>query len=149
MDIIEIEVFSEDLLRALNALLPQLSAAAPVLTESALRQIIAADATHLLMARENENYCGTLTLVMIIAPTGKRTRIEDVVVAEAMRGRGIGRLLIIQALKLSRDLGAGSAELTSRSSRQAANALYERMGFRKRRTNTYSYDFRTRNGRRK
>jgi ribosomal protein S18 acetylase RimI-like enzyme len=140
MDIVEIKAFSEDLHQALNVLLPQLSTAAPLLTESALRRIIAAGTSHLLMALEEGNYCGTLTLVMIIAPAGKRARIEDVVVSEAMRGRGIGRLLISRALELARNLGAGSIELTSHPSRRAANALYKKMGFRERRTNAYHYD---------
>lgn len=144
MDVVEIEAFSEGLRRALNRLLPQLSDAAPILTDSALREILAADASHLLMALEEGNYCGTLTLMMIVTPAGKRARIEDVVVSEPMRGRGIGRQLVTRALELARNLGAESVELTSHPFRHAANALYRKMGFRQRRANTYHYDFGTR-----
>ncbi|RJQ84627.1 MAG: GNAT family N-acetyltransferase [Desulfobacteraceae bacterium] len=139
MEIVEIEAFSEELRRALNALLPQLSGDAPLLTESALRGIIAAEATHLLMAVEDGRCCGTLTLAILTVLTGKRARIEDVVVSEAMRGRGIGRQLIRHALQLAREQGAGSVELTSHPSRQAANALYRKMGFGQRETNAYIY----------
>ena len=36
--------------------------------------------------------------------------------------------------------GARTVELTSRPSRQAANRLYQRMGFEARETNVYRYD---------
>ena len=73
---------------------------------------------------------GTLTLVMLLIPTGRRAWIEDVVVDEAARGRGVGAALTREAVRLARAEGAQTVDLTSRPSRAAANRLYERLGFR-------------------
>jgi ribosomal protein S18 acetylase RimI-like enzyme len=40
------------------------------------------------------------------------------------------------------DLGCVTVDLTSRPSREAANRLYQRLGFELRETNTYRYDLR-------
>jgi ribosomal protein S18 acetylase RimI-like enzyme len=69
-------------------------------------------------------------LVVFAALSGVRARIEDVVVDEAVRGRGIGAALTQEAIRLARAAGATPVLLTSRPSREAAGRLYERMGFR-------------------
>ncbi|KJS33181.1 MAG: hypothetical protein VR64_02875 [Desulfatitalea sp. BRH_c12] len=139
MDIVEIDTFTDALLQALNELLPQLSPTAPALNAAALRHVIAAADSHLLMARQGAVYCGSATLVIVVIPTGQRARIEDVVVSRSMRGRGIGRALVGRALALAREQGADSVELTSHPSRAAANALYRKMGFVQRETTVYQY----------
>ncbi|HEX8803642.1 MAG TPA: GNAT family N-acetyltransferase, partial [Acidimicrobiales bacterium] len=69
---------------------------------------------------------------------------EDVVVDEqAGRGRGVGTALTEAMLDRARERGCVTVELTSRPSRQAANRLYQRMGFTRRETNVYRYDLRT------
>jgi ribosomal protein S18 acetylase RimI-like enzyme len=139
MDIVEIDTFTDAVLQALNGLLAQLSQTAPALNAAALRRVIAAADTHLLMARQGGVYCGSATLVIVVIPSGQRARIEDVVVSRSMRGRGIGRGLVDRALALARELGAHSVELTSHPSRVAANALYRKMGFVQRETTVYHY----------
>ncbi len=78
-----------------------------------------------------------LTLVFFRTPAGRHAWIEDVVVDEAHRGRGIGEALTQAALQRAAELGAQHVDLTSRSSREAANRLYQRMGFQRRETNLY------------
>jgi ribosomal protein S18 acetylase RimI-like enzyme len=80
---------------------------------------------------------GALTLVMFPIPTGLRAWIEDVVVDQAARGRGVGAALTQEAVRLARTDGARSVDLTSRPSRQAANRLYERLGFQVRDSKVY------------
>ncbi|MCK2241571.1 MULTISPECIES: GNAT family N-acetyltransferase [unclassified Crossiella] len=58
-----------------------------------------------------------------------RARIEDVVVDEAARGHTVGAALAEEAVRLVRLAGARTVDLTSRTSRDAANRLYERLGF--------------------
>ncbi|MCS5685302.1 MAG: GNAT family N-acetyltransferase, partial [Acidimicrobiales bacterium] len=70
-------------------------------------------------------------------PTGLRAWIEDVVVDEAARGRGIGDALNRAAIERARAAGARTVDLTSRPSREAANRLYRRLGFVERGTNMY------------
>lgn len=139
MKIVEPTVFSEDILEAINALLPLLSSSATLLTENTLTKVIQSNATHLLMAEESGKFYGTLTLLTFETLTGVRAWVEDVVVAEDARGRGVGKLLSEYAVDLASQLGAKTVDLTSRPSRQAANALYKKVGFKERETNVYRY----------
>ena len=78
-------------------------------------------------------------LVVFRIPTGVRAWIEDVVVDDAARGHGVGEALNQFALGLARDKGAKTVDLTSRPSREAANRLYQRIGFQPRETNVYRF----------
>jgi ribosomal protein S18 acetylase RimI-like enzyme len=69
-----------------------------------------------------------------------RAWIEDVVVDEAARGAGVGAALNQAALRVAGERGARTVDLTSRPSREAANRLYQRLGFTPRETNVYRYD---------
>ena len=125
----------------LSRLLPQLSSAPPP-DHSVLVRIASASATALLLARARGEVVGALTLVVVEIPTGVRAIIEDVVVDEAWRGRGVGSALVERALAQAHTAGARSVDLTSRPSRVAANRLYERMGFTRRETNVWRHDLR-------
>lgn len=74
---------------------------------------------------------------MFPIPTGLRAWIEDVVVDEGARGQGVGAALTQAAVRLAREAGARTVDLTSRPAREAANRLYERLGFRLRDSNVY------------
>jgi ribosomal protein S18 acetylase RimI-like enzyme len=130
------EVTDEDI-RAINRLLPQLSKSAPPLDAAALQQIATWNGNSFLVAREAGEIVGMLTLVMFPIPTGLRVRIEDVVVDESARGQGVGAALSREAIRLARVAGARTIDLTSRPSRESANRLYERLGFRLRETRVY------------
>ena len=63
---------------------------------------------------------------------------EDVVVASAYRGRGIGRTLLQRILDFAGSkLSPIDPHLTSNPSRVEANALYQALGFEQRETNVY------------
>jgi ribosomal protein S18 acetylase RimI-like enzyme len=134
MEIVVVDTVSPDLVEAISSLLPQLSSASPP-SASELAAIVGSPATSLLIARDGDVVLGTLTLAVFRIPTGVRAWIEDVVVDEAARGRGIGEALTIRAVELAREAGARSVELTSRPTREAANRLYRRLGFEERETN--------------
>jgi ribosomal protein S18 acetylase RimI-like enzyme len=139
---IQVEVIadvSEEDLTAVNRLIPQLSRSAPPLTGDALRQIVSWDGNYLLIARDGDRVVGMLTLVTFPIPTGLRAWIEDVVVDETARGQGVGAALTEEAVQRARTVGARTVDLTSRPTRQAANRLYERLGFELRETNAYRY----------
>jgi len=74
-------------------------------------------------------------------PTGIRSIIEDVIVDEAARGQGTGEALTRRALEIAKEGGAAHVTLTSNPRREAANRLYQRMGFIRRETNAYIYKF--------
>lgn len=129
-----------ELVDAFGRLVPQLSSSSPPPAHDELAQIVGSDATSLLVARTDDGtIVGTLTLVVFRIPTGVRAIIDDVVVDQAGRGQGIGELLTRSALELAAKAGSRTVDLTSRPSRQAANRLYERLGFQRRETNVWRY----------
>ena len=143
MKILEVTEVTDQVLEALNLLLPQLSESAAPMTERDLRSLIDSRPSQLLMAVEKVAFVGSLTLVLFHLPTGLRARIEDLVVDRSARGKGIGKALIIRAFELARDFGAIAIDLTSNPNRTSANALYKSMGFARRQTNVYRYELKT------
>jgi ribosomal protein S18 acetylase RimI-like enzyme len=134
----EVDRSSPELLEALQRLLPQLSSSASPPSAEQVEQMLDSSATTVLVARDADGrIVGTLTLALFRIPTGVRAWIEDVVVDERARGRGAGESLSREALRLAAEAGARSVDLTSRPEREAANRLYERLGFRRRETNVY------------
>lgn len=135
-------VLEPDVLEALNNLLPQLSSSAKLMTEEELGDMVNSHSIVFLIARESSSskLVGVLTLAVFRIPTGIRAWIEDVIVDTAARGKGIGELLTRQALEIAKERGAKTVELTSRPSREAANRLYQRIGFKIRETNVYRYE---------
>jgi ribosomal protein S18 acetylase RimI-like enzyme len=141
---IEVETIDEvngEVAEAFGRLLPQLSRSAKPLTDETLREVVGNAANTVLAARVDGRIVGTLTLVTFPLPTGLRAWIEDVVVDESARGLGVGEALSRAALEIARGSGARTVDLTSRPSREAANRLYQRIGFQLRESNLYRYSF--------
>jgi ribosomal protein S18 acetylase RimI-like enzyme len=130
---------SPELLAGLNGLLPQLSNSARPLSSADLDTLLASGAISLLVASDDGHVVGTLTLAVFPLPTGLRAWIEDVVVDEGARGIGVGEALCVRAIELARNRGAKTIDLTSRPSRESANALYVKLGFVVRETNVYRF----------
>lgn len=137
VDVEVVRSVSDELVQAFARLLPQLSRSARPLDAEALRALATWPGNHLLVARVDGRILGTLTLVTFPIPTGLRAWIEDVVVDEEARGRGVGAALTREAVRLARAAGARTVDLTSRPSRAAANRLYERLGFELRDSKVY------------
>lgn len=135
-----VENVDEDLVAAFEKLIPQLSRSNPAPDAETLRAIVESEASTLLIARDEVGaIMGSMTLAMFRIPTGLRAWIEDVVVDEDARGRGVGQLLNEHALDVARAAGATTVDLTSRPSREVANRLYQRLGFVARDTNVYRF----------
>ena len=144
MHIEKVSEVTGELLDALDRLIPQLSAHKRAPTRDELTTLIDSKFSVLLIARESNEknpIAGMLTLVVYHVPTGIRSIIEDVVVDQAMRRQGIAKALLERAMQMARQAGAGGVSLTSNSQRAAANQLYQSLGFMRRDTNAYSYDF--------
>ena len=139
IDIEVVEQVTDEVVQAFGRLLPQLSRSAPALDAAGLRGLVQWPGNRLLVARLDGEIVGTLTLVTFPVPTGLRAWIEDVVVDEAGRGRGVGAALTQAALRLAHAAGARTIDLTSRPSRAAANRLYERLGFKLRDSKLYRF----------
>ena len=130
---------TDELVQAMAVLIPQLSKSNPPPSRADLNAIISSEASVLFIARVNGKIAGALTLATFRIPTGVRAWIEDVVVDADARGHGVGEALNMAAIAEARSRGAITVELTSRPSREAANRLYQRIGFVQRETNIYRY----------
>jgi len=133
------DVADEQLVEAMAALIPQLSSSSPAPTMAQLRSIIESPDSVLYLAWLDGRIVGTLTLALYRMPTGVKAWIEDVVVDGSARGHGVGESLNLAAIAEAAQRGAKNVNLTSRSSRQAANRLYRRLGFVPYDTNVYRY----------
>lgn len=135
----------EEVVLALQRLVPQLGVHKVSPTIEELAALVASEGCTLLVAREpgaGNEIVGMLCLNVYHVPTGVRSIIEDVVVDESMRGRGIGEALVRRAIDLAREAGASGVSLTSNPQREAANRLYQSIGFELRKTNAYYYKLR-------
>src|SRR6266849_4186059 len=117
---------------ALSRLLPQLNPQLPVPTLERLQSIVADPAVTLLLARDGEQIVGTTTVIVYTTPFWIKARLDEVVVDESARGKGVGEALVKAALEIGRERGAQVAELQSGKGpgREAAHRLYLRLGFK-------------------
>jgi ribosomal protein S18 acetylase RimI-like enzyme len=142
MFIVRATAVTDELVSAFERLIPQLKLNASPPTREELGALLSSASSILLVARypdEQADILGMLTLIVYLVPTGIRARIEDVVVDEVVRGKGVGEALVRRALNMARDAGADGVALTSNPKREAANRLYQRLGFVPWQTNLYFY----------
>jgi len=141
MQIERVTTYSDEVLAALQRLLPQLSPGTTI-SEAWLREIVADTGIYLFVARDEEGEIpGTFTLAEEKIPTGLKVWLEDVVVEDLSRGRGYGRAIVQYAVDVARSLGTLKLDLTSVPERVAANKLYQKWGFVRRKTNVYRLRF--------
>ena len=133
------ESASPELRDALNRLVPQLSSSAKALSDADVVRMTADHDVVLFVAKYDDVIVGTLTLVVFAIPSGQRAWIEDVIVDGDVRGLGIGAALTKAAIEEGRRRGVRTIDLTSRPSREAANKLYQKLGFEIRDTNVYRF----------
>jgi GNAT superfamily N-acetyltransferase len=83
----------EQLVATIRSLLPQLTEARMPPTLEQLQEVVATQT--LLVARDDDGaILGTLTFVRYRVSSGVKGRIEDVIVEESARGRGVGEALV-------------------------------------------------------
>ena len=126
-----------ELLEALTSLLPQLNPELPPLTIERLASVVSDPATTLLVVRDGDAISGTATVLVYNTPAHRKARIEDVVIDEGARGKGVGEMLVRRCIDVARDKGAEIVELQSARWREVANRLYPRLGFERRESNLY------------
>jgi ribosomal protein S18 acetylase RimI-like enzyme len=139
---VQVEVLDEvtgEVVEAFGRLLPQLSRSAPPPGQAELETIVRCPANTVLLARSAGTITGAMTLVMFPLPSGLRAWIEDVVVDESARRQGVGEAMMRESLRVAREAGARTVDLTSRPAREAAGRLYERLGFKIRESRLYRY----------
>src|SRR5215210_9226233 len=135
---------TKELYEALQRLVPRLGVHKIPPTWTELDELLKSESSTILIARQPDEsgpIAGILSLTIYRVPTGLRSIIEDVIVDENVRRRGIGEALVQKAIELAREAGADGISLTSNPTRDAANQLYLSTGFELRKTNPYVYRF--------
>ena len=132
--------FDPSLTEPIARLLNQLTSQPVAFTDDDLRAICQSENSRLVVMYADTKPVGMVTVGHYLAPTGGKAWIEDVVIDSSMRGRGLGRELISQAIAYARTLHNCTLMLTSRPSRIEANALYRSAGFEQRQTNVYKME---------
>ena len=143
IEIKEVTESSEELYSVMVNLLSQLTSSKLSFSQKDLERIVGSESSILFTAMDmnhDNKIVGMLTLAIIDIPTGKLARIEDVVVDKTARGQGIGEKITIAAIEKAKELGIKKIDLTSNPKREAANRLYQRLGFKQRTTNIYRYE---------
>ena len=141
----KVQASDQDFKAALAYLLPQLSSSAAVPTDQQLGAILNSNNISVFAAKLKVTEAGGTKIVGMITVgylnliTGKIALIEDVVVDDSARNRGVGKALVAAAISESLEYNVKHVELTSRPQRAAANRLYEKMGFTQRETNVWRY----------
>jgi ribosomal protein S18 acetylase RimI-like enzyme len=142
MQIERVTEATDELLQALRRLIPQLTQNNPPPSHADLKALVASESSELFIARdETGRIAGAGNVSIYRVATGVRAIIEDVIVDQTARGQGIGEALVQHLLEEARGRGAPAVTLTSNPKREAANRLYQRMGFVRRETNAYVYRF--------
>jgi ribosomal protein S18 acetylase RimI-like enzyme len=131
---------NDELLSALENLIPQLGGDKIPPSQAELAALLDSKSSTLLLARypnEGGEIVGALTLAIYRVPTGVRSIVEDLIVDQRFRRLGIARALMGRAVDLARWAGAANVSLSSAAHREAANTLYYSLGFQLRQSNFY------------
>ncbi len=115
----------------------RIEAATEALTMERLSTVIGDPATTLLVVSDDGRIVGAAAVLVYATPAFVKARIEDVVVDEHARGKGVGEALVRRCLEVARERGAEIVELQSARWREVANRLYPRLGFELRESNLY------------
>jgi len=142
MEIQEIRSCSLKTQELIGDFVMQLTSQRSVIEYNFIEQIISDHNSHLFFAINDQGeYTGMITVGFYISPTGKKSWVEDVLVDEVSRGKGIGKLLVEFAINFAKERKATTLMLTSNPSRINANKLYQKLGFQQKETNVYLMQF--------
>lgn len=132
------KTINSELIQGIQRLFPQLTNFSPLPEESAIQEIISSPASSLWIAKnEDGQVIGMLCLAIYRTTTGVHAWIEDVVVDQTARRQGIAAQLTKAAMDFAIQNGTKAVSLTSRPDREAANKLYQSLGFELLSTNLY------------
>src|SRR5438046_9834286 len=93
---------TQELLEALTALLPQLNPKLKPLTMERLSNVISDPATTLLVVSDGVGIVGAAAVLVYKPPAFVRPRIEDAVVDDHSRAKGVGEPLVGRSIEAER-----------------------------------------------
>jgi GNAT superfamily N-acetyltransferase len=123
---------------ALLRLLRELTPSAAALTAELVADRVRSDRLRVVVAERDGELLGAATLCLYPTLTsGLVGHVEDVIVTESARGQRVSVGLMEELHEEAARLGCSYLQLTSRASREAANRLYQSLGYARRETNVY------------
>ena len=117
---------------AIRDLVRQLGYELPAATLTAtFGRLIAAPDHRVLVAADGDELLGVMALhwALLLQYEAPAARIMTLVVDEAARGKGVGKMLVDHAAAIAAEMGCGILELTSGLQRKEAHAFYHAIGF--------------------
>ena len=135
----ELTTFSTEDLDALDGLMRELSPGSRC-DEGVLRDALSSSNSHIYVIRHEGRIAATGTLCIKHTPEFVLADIEAVVVSPEHRGRGYGKALVNYMIDRARALNVHHLQLTSNPAREAANRLYQELGFERYNTNCYKFE---------
>ena len=101
------------------------------------REIVVDKNIVLVIARDGTRTVGIGLLLIVTKFRGRYGYVEDMMVDEEYRGRGIGKAIAEYLIELAKKRKIKTLELSTRPSRIPANNLYKKLGFQYKETNVY------------
>jgi N-acetylglutamate synthase-like GNAT family acetyltransferase len=93
--------------------------------------------TVIVVTNNDSSVVGLAALNLVYKLPKIECRLDEVIVSDSERGKGYGRELIEACETWAWSHSSDVLEFTSRPSREAANAMYQKLGFEIRETNVY------------
>ena len=135
-EIVRLKSVEQSAAKEIDALLKQLDKGKSFSLQS-LEALVQSPSSELWVAKEGNAIVGMATLNFLQRVMGLVGYVDDVVVDAQHRGKGFGTKLLEAVIESARARGAGELALTSRPSREEANKLYQKLGFKLKETNSY------------
>lgn len=93
--------------------------------------------TKLMAYRENGKIVGIASLAWYKVMSGFKGWVEDVVVDQDLRGKGIGKQLMEKTIEEGKKLGLSDIFLYTEEERKVAIHMYESLGFKRKKSRIY------------
>lgn len=138
-EIQEVKEYSQETFEAVRNLAKELDPVFKNISDEEIKEIVNSPSSSLFAAIEKKSgkVVGMVTLLVFRIPFTRKAIFEDFVVDVNYRNLGIGAMLIDKVIESAKEKGALYLDFTSRPKRIEANSLYEKLGFKKRETNSY------------
>ena len=132
----ELITYTSQDLTDLDALMHELSATS-YCNEEFMNKVMKDDNSHVYVVREDGHIIATGTLCVMHTLEFTIAGVESVVVRSKYRGKGYSKELMTALINAAKELGVHHLHLTSNPKREAANRLYQSIGFEQYKTNCY------------
>lgn len=130
---------TDEVTHCLATLLPEVSSSAEPVTRERVDEVVGSDSTRIVVATLDDQIRGMALLCICRTLKGRFGLVEEVAVDADARGHRLGVEVMVRLLEVAHDERLDFVELTSRPSREAANGLYQSLGFEQRETNVYRH----------